>query len=239
MPKIPMTGFTLFESAAIWVLTLVFAALWVWFSYRPDQQVFEYYLFALTATLVISGVLKAVGQYTRPGIALGGAIVIFGAILYITQNSYDQDNANKATIKTLNSNMQSKDAEIKSKDANLNKSNMDLIALQKKFDDLLGQNIDVYTYSSDHELPLTNVIIEYTAKSGRRTEVEGNNGGMIHTVPSSDLPPTGSAIRVKLDPPSVPAARERTADLNQAIKIDRFTYQVRPLILRLFLATDF
>jgi hypothetical protein len=238
MPNGPTTGeirFSQFESAAIFVLIIIFAGLFVWFSTRPNQQLFEYYLFALTATLVISGVLKAVGRYTKPGIALGGAIVIFGAIFFITKNTYEEDNSSKATIADLTRDNKDLTTQVTLKDTDLTKHNAAFIELQRKYDDLLAQDILVYTYSANEE-PLTDIIIEYVARSGRVTEVEGQEHGMIHLVPSKDLLPTGTAIRVKFDASSLPAGR--SSDVNREIRIDRITYRVTPLILQLYLATN-
>jgi predicted membrane channel-forming protein YqfA (hemolysin III family) len=89
IPKLPTAEvYDRVETTAILVSLAVFVALFIWFTFLPDQRIFQYYLFAVMVTLLFCGVLKAVGVAQRAGLALGGAIVIFGVILYFTDKTF-------------------------------------------------------------------------------------------------------------------------------------------------------
>jgi hypothetical protein len=231
------TKYNQLETFGIFVLTIFFAGLWIWFSSRQGQQLYEYFSFAITATLVISGALKAVGRYVKPGIALGGAIVIFGAIFWLTKSLYQNDQSNKdqATIAQLQNDKKKLVDQVTGDTTNINGLDTKLADLQNQYKAILEQDIDIYTYAIN-ENPLTNVIVDYQGANGMR--VQADSDGARHTVHHPNPPlPGGPAIRVRLDPAQEPAQRaaQTSPDEDPDIGVDRIVYQIHPLRLLLYL----
>jgi predicted membrane channel-forming protein YqfA (hemolysin III family) len=220
-PLIPKTlSYTQLEFFAILALIGIFILLFVWFTLQNDQRIFQYYIFAVMTTLVFSGVLKAVGAYRRAGIALGGSIVIFAAVLYITKDTFEKDAARQDTVAKLQSTI----ARQKTDNKELTD---DLASANSKVANLLNQNIKIFTYRPNGK-PMQEAQVKYLGEHGELIAHSESNAGW-HIIPYKDLA-DDTAIWVTVDPASVPAER-RTGDIG----IDRFIYKIKPLELKLYL----
>lgn len=221
LPKLPSAEvYNRVETTAILVSLAVFVALFVWFSFLPAQRIFQYYLFAVMVTLLFCGVLKAVGVAQRAGLALGGAIVIFGVILYITDKTFHEFDDEQQQITQLTNQTGAE------KDQNAQ--------LRARLDKLVNQDITVYTFRVNED-PLSGVIVRYLSTKGI---TDARRNGVGYVIPLKELLSGNSSIRVVVDPSSVPPERERAVRQNDVMKIDRIRYRIEPLELSLYLIDE-
>lgn len=71
-------------------LIAVFVALFVWLLVRSDQPFYSYLTFLVLLTLVLVGILRAVGVFQTSTMLLGGAAAVFVGLYLLTGNSYDK-----------------------------------------------------------------------------------------------------------------------------------------------------
>lgn len=233
------TTYTRLEFLAILALTGVFILLFVWFTVRQDQRIFQYYVFAVMTTLVFSGVLKAVGAYRRAGIALGGSVVIFAAVLGITNETFKADHERENTIGELNKDIAAKKDELKRLTARMKEEKkmlaLELKQAQEALDNMFKQSIKIFTFRENGK-PMREARLKYLGEKGELI-AKADPGIGRHTIPSGDLLGSDTVIWVTVDPSSVPE-RPNAVRKPTYIEIDRLTYKIRPLELKLYLRDE-
>jgi hypothetical protein len=215
-PAMPSADvYTRLETIGILGLVFVFILLFVWLTFRGDQDIYQYYVFALMTTLMFCGILKSVGAYRQAGVALGGSIVTF-----------DANSTQKKTIGDLSAQLVTRDSEKRALKTNLDE-------LQERLRYLMNQDITIFTFRIDQS-PMKEVIVKYSTGNGEPGDAKRD--GIKHVVPVRDLL-SGAAIRVEYDPASLPEERKLTADGRSTsdIRINRLSYKISPLELHLYL----
>jgi Ca2+/Na+ antiporter len=223
-PKIPApTNFDRFEIGAIIALIAVFIGLFIWLTLTPDQQIYQYYAFALLSTLVLSGILKAVGAYKVSGVALGGSIVIFGVFFYLTKGSFESHDTSKADLSK-------KDVELAANKKQLSELNTEMNGLRVQLKAIFDRGLVIYTYrAGDHSRSdQSNVFVQYFGKNGEPRTAE-KEGPSKHTIRWNNFEPS-LGIQFITDQSAVPAERaERTDSSRAGVTIDHISYSLQAL----------
>jgi hypothetical protein len=83
-------SFDRFDKIIIVCLVAVFAALFIWLLAFNDQPFYSYLTFLGLLTLVLVGILRAVGVVQTPIMLLGGAAGVFVGLFVLTNNYHDE-----------------------------------------------------------------------------------------------------------------------------------------------------
>ncbi|KLK93923.1 hypothetical protein AA309_05415 [Microvirga vignae] len=179
-----------------------------------DQARFWQYLFILLfLTLVLVGVLRAVGAIQKPTIVLGGSIVVFAALWWITSDQFRQFDLTQNDREKLQSERDRLQQE-------LNRVLAGLQQLNEK--ELLIVTVNL------NDRPIRDVLVKYESDPDEKT---ARKEGHRHIIPIKQLA-NGGPIRLELDRTAPP---ERVETEAARYEIDRLIYLREQQQLRLFL----
>jgi hypothetical protein len=160
----------------------------------------------------IAGNLGASAKNNALAFSAGGGI----AVLFIAFYAFQQ--------------FQPSACEARAKD--MSQLSEDLSKAQNELERLKRQDIKIIPSTSNTSLPLKNIIIKYTDKNGETQPARHVKNAYI--VSLTDLLSPGE-IFVEYNPSTVPAERQRRGQSPPSIAIDRLSYSIDPLQLRLWL----
>jgi hypothetical protein len=221
-PALPVPGpitFDRIELAIIIALIAVFVGLFIWLTVIPGQQIYQYYVFALLSTLVLSGILKAVGAYKGSGVALSGSIVIFGVFFYLTKNSFESHDQLKADLIA-------KQTDLDTRSMKLTQITSEMDGLRVQLKTIFDRGIVIYTFRAGGNAPAdqSDVFVQYFNKNAQPRTAEKD--GSKHTIKWTDFNPA-LGIQFIADQSALPIQRFDRPRPN--VKIDRISYSLENL----------
>ena len=198
-----------FEMGAILALIAVFLGLFIWLPIFPGQQLYQYLTFALVTTLVLSGILKAVGAYKSTKVALGGSIVIFGTFFYLTKGLlFDKQKLELDDQKAQTNQYIQK----------FNTADGQLTKLRTDLANIINRDIVISTYTNEGGNQHCAMIVNYYDNHDNpKVAVRAGN---THVIKWSDFDST-LGISFDVDPSCTPARR---LDQSSTVKIDHISF---------------
>jgi len=100
-PLPPPAPYDRIDKIIIICLIGVFLFLFIWFSKRRDQPLFEFWTFTALLTLIFVGVMRATGIIRTSWIALGGSVVVYLGLIWWTGKTFDSYHDSAKTIAEL------------------------------------------------------------------------------------------------------------------------------------------
>jgi hypothetical protein len=202
------------EFAAIITFLVVFIALFVWLTQKSDQQIYQYYKFALLSTLVLSGLLKAVGVYKNAVVALGGSIVVFGVFFDLTKSSFESHDNIKGTLERTTQALESTTQALTAAQNDVTQRQKILDQLRDELKSrIFNRDLVVFTYGTD------NAIVHYFGSKGD-PKIAKKEGPNKHTIDWRDFDPVKS---IQFDIDQAPTPPERSFS-TPSVRIDYISF---------------